>query len=25
VVFADDWGKIYDLGPCDEDVNLRWP
>lgn len=25
VLFDDDWGTIYDLGPCDENVNLRWP
>jgi len=25
VLFADEWGTIYDLGPCDENVNLRWP
>ena len=25
VLHADDWGTIYDLGPCDENVNLKWP
>ncbi len=25
VLHADDWGTIYDLGPCGENVNLRWP